>query len=157
MAYISQADLSARLGAQALIAFYDDDGSSTINSAALNSVCVAASARVDAYISRNYRGILPLTVSPLPAMVVEAALEWAVYMSFRRKPEYVKAYYGDAGLLALMKSAEDFSERLAKAEMLMPDLTTTEPQPTNVGGKVVPDPIRLFTPNADGTSNSGDF
>lgn len=153
MAYVSQADLSNRLGAQTVIALYDDDGSATINSAAMSSICAAASARVDSYIARNYKGPLPLT-GTIPALATEAALEWAVYMSFRRKPEYVKAYYGDAGLLALMKNAEEFSERLAKAEMLMPDFATA---PSNIGGTVQPDPIRFFTPNADGTSRTGDF
>lgn len=155
MAYLTQTDLTNRLGGQTVTALYDDTGTSTVNATALADVLAGASARVDSYLARNYEVTLPITQVPIPAMVKEAALEWAIYLSFRRKPEYIRTYWNQA-LPDLQKSAEELSDRLAEAAQYIPDLAA-QPTPGNVGGVTYDTGARLICDASDGTTNAGDF
>jgi phage gp36-like protein len=133
-AYVTQTDLQYRIGTQAVAALFSD-GDGNVDTDSLGAVLQAASDWVDSVLSVEYTGPFPLTQSPLPAMVKEAALLFAIAFSYDRKPEYARQL-GDGGRPNYRKIADDLCNEIKKNIKRLVGYTA-EPDPANVGGEVL--------------------
>lgn len=141
------------IGPEAVIAIYDDNRTGSLETgeiAVLNAVAERASRRVDARVVRAYDG--PFPMSPVPALVKDAALEFFVAFSFERHPEYVRAHGADEHQKRLDR-AEQLCEEIADAIRYLTELVP----PKTAGGIVYDNGPRFSVDSLDGTSNRGDF
>lgn len=83
MSYISQADLSAEIPADFVTQALDDDADGVPDAGVWELVAAAVDRSVDAYLGRRYA--VPLTMSPLPAVVAQAALVFACELLHQRR------------------------------------------------------------------------
>lgn len=149
MSYITQGDLEALITPEAVLAIFNDQNTGAVNTSALTKLLNLASAQVDSYIARNYRG--PFPIKPVPQTIKHATLLWARAFAYERHREYARVYQDGP-----RKEAHMACERLATANWLLPD-HSAQPKPANVGGIVVDDTRRLMIPGPNGEDNQGDF
>jgi len=148
VAYITITDLEARLGANAVRAFLDDDNDSAADTAAINQIIADAESKVNGYARGIYT--IPFT-APIPVEVKRLALDVAhAYMAMRH-PEYVHGNWKE-----LMDHADAQLRDLRNGKTRLDVMTTPEPA-ANQGGTVE-------TPELDGDEettryfdDTGDF
>ncbi len=133
MPYVTQVDMERRFGAE-LIQILFDDGSGGVDTTSLGDVRQGASDWTDSVIALEYTGPFPLTQDPLPAMVREATLLFAIAFSYDRKPSYARVL-GDGGRPDYRKLAEKVCNDI-KVNLKRIVGYTAEPNPANVGGGV---------------------
>lgn len=153
MAYLTQTDLENRLGVPRVLALYDDDNTGTINQAAMDAVVQTASDLVDGTIARSYTGTFPMA-SPPPALAKEAAVLYAMALSFERKPEFALRLE-DSYLTRLRTQADKLCERIATGLAKLVDAPPPVASSVVTGG-VVQTSTTMFTV-VDGSSSFGDF
>jgi phage gp36-like protein len=156
MAYITQTDLESALSPATVIALFNDQDQGVVYVTALEGVLERASAEVDAYLARVYRGPFPIAQTPVPAVVKNCTLEFAIAFSFERHPEYVHTFGEQYRGTTRYKRACEMAERLATGLQEIPDWTLS-PRGGNVGGIVYTQGPRTIIDNPDGTTNNGDF
>jgi phage gp36-like protein len=85
--YVTEADLSAALGAHVVRALYDDDNSGEPDAAPIASAIARATSVVNSYLRRVYT--LPLE-EPVPQIVKSIALDLTIGYAQLRHPEVVR-------------------------------------------------------------------
>lgn len=159
MPFITPADLQSALGTQAWLGVFDDDSSGTVDTvsemADVGRVISRAHAEVMSYTPRFWTN-LPNDTDPtkVPSLLWACELDFAVVMSYARRPEYAK--WSGKEPAELWKQATTRMERIATG---LQQVTDNAPQakPGNTGGTVIDSGPRYFVPDPDGTSNRGDF
>lgn len=154
--YATQTDLENALSRSTVTALFDDDGAGIPTQGALDGVLERASRRVDSYLARVYLGPFPVTQVPVPMVIRDAALEFAIAFSFERHPEYVHTYGETYRGASRYKRACDMMDRLCQGQQEIPDWTL-QPKPRNVGGIINSTGPRTIIDSPDGTNNGGDF
>lgn len=157
MAYTNAEELRLTIGQPAYVAIFDDDNTGIPDPLAVALIIERACARVDGYLSKVFAGPLPLP-DPAPLLAREAALNFAVGMSYLRSPEYVRRY-GDKGKVDEFERAEKLCKDLAENLQRIGDPPDVE-DPANVGAEVLTGSSDA-TPDGVGTgiwsSGWGDF
>ena len=153
MAYITQAELSYALSATSYNAIFDQDNDGIADGPVVDAVIARASGTVDAWISAVYSGPYPITQSPVPAMIRELTIAYALAIAYERRPDVTRTLQGSADNdAARYKRADDMGQRLQTAVLRIPDLTS-QPKPANVTGSIV----YLDTTRRISDDNGGDF
>lgn len=136
-AFITQTQLSRRLGPATLRRLYDDNDAGTADTNAVAQLIADASGKVASHL----QGIVPLSAAATAATgdtaheIVRLTLDVAVAMAAQRNPEVLPSYDG----LELMKQAERDLDRLRKNTTALD--TDAAPNPAaNEGGEIFPDP-----------------
>ena len=155
--WLCQADLENATSVRMVGACFDDDQANVINKDALNAVIDRAEQEVLSWLASEF-GPPPLPADTLAGLGSDnflkyAAVDYAVALMFDRHPEYVRANMKD-DRAARMQAAKERMERVVDARQQPP---TVVKRPANVGGVAVDGANRIYIPNADGTSNRGDY
>jgi phage gp36-like protein len=146
MTYASQQDLEHALGSQVVKTIFDDDMDGVIDAGAMTSCLAYGDAEVDSFLSGQYEYTAPM--SPVPAAVKYAAVDFCCAYAARRRPDLVRAM-GEEPWTEFRKAALEKMTRFAKAQQRLPatagvpaNVTTT----VKVSGVVEPDelPDRVF-------------
>ena len=136
-AFITQTQLSRRLGPATLRRLYDDNDAGTADTNAVAQLIADASGKVASHL----QGIVPLSAAATAATgdtaheIVRLTLDVAVAMAAQRHPEVLPSYDG----LELMKQAERDLDRLRKNQTALDTDGTPNPA-ANEGGDIFPDP-----------------
>ncbi len=130
MPLVDQARLEAAIGTRRVQRLYDDDGNGVINAAALALTFQRADTNVYSFLAKEWDGPFPMP-SPPPDIAVEAALLYAIGMSFSRKPEEPH-YYGEKGNAGLVTAAEKLCKELVANTRRMVTNGQIAPEPANV-------------------------
>lgn len=154
--YLTQQKLEYNLSPGTVLALYDDQQNGTVYQPALEEVLNRASRWVDSFLSRVYVGPFPVTQTPVPEVIVQCTLEFAVSFSFERHPEYVHTYGEAYRSTTRFKRACEMAERLCNGMQEIPDWIL-QPKPRNVGGIITSAGPRTIINDPDGTDNGGDF
>lgn len=154
--YATREDLEAAISAGTVAALFNNVQTNAVDTAALLKVLTRASARVDGWLATVFLGPFPVEQTPVPAIIVDAALEFAIAFSFMRHPEYVQTYGEEYRAQTRLASANEMMERITSGEIRLPDWVL-QPKGQNVGGYVVDGGHRIISTDPDGTENSGDF
>lgn len=154
--YADQTDLEGSLSPATVLSLYDDDGLGVVNSQNILKVLNRASRRVDSYLARVYVGPFPVTQTPVPEAIKEAALEFSIAFSFERHPEYVHTYGETYRGASRYKRALEIMDRICQGQQEIPDWTL-QPKPRNVGGVIVSSGPRTIIDGPNGENNGGDF
>lgn len=156
MPYISQADLEAALSPATVLGLFNDQDQGVVHAPSLLLVLTRASAEVDSYLARVFKGPFPIAQTPVPAVVKNCALEFAIAYSFERHPEYVHTYGEQYRGTTRYKRACEMAERLATGLQETPDWVLS-PRGGNVGGIIYSDGPRTIIDGPNGEYNGGDF
>lgn len=156
MPYITQADLEGALSPATVLALFNDGDLGVVSTTSLLSVLVRASTEVDSYLARVYKGPFPVTQVPVPAIIKNCTIEFAIAFSFERHPEYVQTYGEQYRGTTRYKRACEMAERLATGLQETPDWVLS-PKGQNVGGIIYANGPRTIIDSPNGTSNGGDF
>lgn len=153
MAYITQAELAYALSGTSFAAIFDQDNDGIADGPVVDAVIARASAMVDAWIAPVYSGPFPIVQSPVPAMIRELTIAYALAIAYERRPDVTRTLQGSTDNdTARWKRADDMGQRLQSAVLRIPDLTS-QPKPANVTRSVVyVDEHRRMTDD-----NGGDF
>lgn len=154
--YATQEDLESALSPATVLALYDDEGSGVVNETALRNTLARASRRVDSYLARVYVGPFPVTQTPVPAEIMDAALEFSIAFSFERHPEYVHTFGEAYRAGSRYKRACEMMDRICQGQQEIPDWVL-QPKPRNVGGIITFAGPRTIISDIDGRDNGGDF
>lgn len=154
--YASRDDLEAAISAETVAALFNSVATNSVNTAALQKVLVRASARVDSWLATVFLGPFPIAQVPVPAIIVDAALEYVIAFSFMRHPEYVQTYGEEYRAETRLASADTMMQRITSGIERIPDWTLQQ-KGQNVGGFLVDGGHRIISTDPDGTENSGDF
>jgi len=154
MAYWSQQDLERLCGAATVLACCDDDNTGAPDQGVIAELQEFSDATVDGRMAaQNPTAKFPLTTPP--PLVRKASLLLAKAMMYDRRPEYVRIY-GTGPQAAADKFLDDMMEKPLYLEQANPDVIP--PQPATVtGGVAVDGSVRMYIPNADGSTNAGDY
>ena len=133
--YVDGDELREQLGPQVYLAIFDDENGGAANQAAVDQVCARASGRVDGHLLKVYPATVVPFMASVPLLAKEAALEFAVGLSFLRRPEYA-ARYGDKGKVDEFLRAEKLCSDLALNIQRLVPAPTAAPDPANVIGRV---------------------
>jgi hypothetical protein len=155
--YILQSDLEDALSKTTVMRLFDDNNDGEADIDPVNRVIASAEALVNSRIARAYPSLtLPVTQTPQSALLKEAALMFAIPLSYRRRPELVRTT-GESGRgPSMMKQAFDYLEGLCTGKQFLFDVPA-ERKPSTVGGIVYESGPRTMLDDSDGTNNSGDF
>lgn len=156
MAYITKADLEAALSPATVLALFNDEDQGTVYMPALLTLLQRASNEVDSYLARSFKGPFPVAQSPVPAIIKNCTIEFAIAFSFERHPEYVHTFGEQYRGSTRYARACAMAERLATGLQETPDWVLY-PKGTNVGGIIVNSGPRTIVDSPDGTYNGGDF
>lgn len=156
MPYITQADLEGALSPATVLALFNDQDQGVVYAPALLLVLTRASAEVDSYLARNFKGPFPVPQTPVPAVIKNCAIEFAIAYSFERHPEYVHTYGEQYRGTTRYKRACEMAERLATGLQETPDWVL-QPRGGNVGGIIYSAGPRTIIDGPNGESNGGDF
>jgi hypothetical protein len=133
VAYITVAELQASMSPTSFATIFDDDNDSVTEDATVDAAIERASALVDAWISPVYAGPFPITQTPVPAMIRELTIQYALAFAYQRRPDYTRTLEsGDANERERWDRADAMGERLQKAILRIVEL----PNPANVGSTV---------------------
>lgn len=136
MAYITQAELSYALSATSFTAIFDQDNDGVADSTVVDAVVARASALTDAWIAPVYKGPFPITQAPIPAMIRELTIQYALAMAYERRPDVTRTLKGSEDSDAKRwERADKMGQRLQAAVLRIPDLVA-QPKPANVTGSV---------------------
>ncbi len=151
--YITQVELAYALSATSFAAIFDQDNDGIADGPVVDAVIARASGMVDAWIAPVYAGPFPIVQSPVPSMIRELTISYAVAIGYERRPDVTRSLQGSTDNdTARWKRADEMGQRLQSAVLRIPDLTA-QPKPANVTGSVVyTDDRRRIS---DG--NGGDF
>lgn len=156
VAYLVQDDLESALSPSTVLALYDDENKGVVNQTALNAVLTRASRWVDSYLARVYVGPFPVSQLPVPEIIKDAAIEFAIAFSFERHPEYVQTYGEQYRAGTRFKRACEMMDRICQGQQEIPDWNL-QPKPRNVGGIITSAGPRTIIDSPDGSVNGGDF
>lgn len=156
MAYIDQTDLEAALSPATVLALFNDQNEGVVYTPALLAVLTRASTEVDSYLARDFKGPFPVPQTPVPAVIKNCTVEFAIAFSFERHPEYVHTYGEQFRGTTRYKRACEMAERLATGLQETPDWVL-QPRGGDVGGIIFSAGPRTITDSPDGTYNGGDF
>jgi hypothetical protein len=137
-----------------VVSCLDDAGAGTIdaNNVAFQSCARRAEAQVKSYLVAA--GIA--TTQADDELLEAAALEFFGHYMFERHPEYVRVK-DPLDRARRLSGAQELCDRIAQARQIPKQTQDAQgPAPTN-GGVVLATGPRMYVPNTDGTSNSGDF
>lgn len=154
--YITQEDLEAQLSPTTVMRLFDDENTGTANASAINRVLSRACSWVDSFLARVYRGPFPVPQRPVPQVIIDCALEFAIAFSFERHPEYVATYGESYRADSRFERACAMAERLCNGLQEIPDWVL-QPKAGNIGGIVMDNAQRVILDSPDGTRNNGDF
>lgn len=154
--YATQTDLENSLSPATVLALYNDDNDSQVNAVAIEGVLVRATNWVDSYLATQYLPPFPVTQTPVPAMIVAAALEFAIAFSFERHPEYVHTYGETFRAATRFKRACEMMDRIVASQQQIPDWVL-QPKGKNVGGIINSSGPRTIIDGPNGENNGGDF
>lgn len=157
--YIAWADLQAALGPQTALAIFDDTNAGSLagTEIQITQVLTRAHARVVSNLPDIYEKLpAELPNNPVPALLADAELDYAVAYSLMRHPEYAKSYGDEDKANPAYKRAENTMKMVREAILRITDVPP-ETAPRNVGGHTVDNSNRIYVDNSDGTRNSGDF
>lgn len=133
MAYITQSELSYALSATSYAAIFDQDNDGIADGPVVDAVIARASAMVDAWISPVYTGPFPITQSPVPAMIRELTVQYALAIAYERRPDVTRTLEGaNSNDAARWARADAMGQRLKGAIQRIVEL----PIPANEGGTV---------------------
>lgn len=152
MPYASQADLEHALGSQIVRSIFDDDHDGAVDGNAIVSCLAYGDAEVDSFLSGQYDYTAPM--SPVPAAVKYAAVDFCCAYAARRRPDLVRAM-GEEPWTTFRTAAIEKMTRFVKAQQRLPAASGAPANVTTVvkiNGVVEPDelPDRTF-------DNMGDF
>lgn len=154
--YVTREDLEDSLSPATVLSLFDDEGTGVVSDRAILGVLARASRTVDSYLARVYVGPFPVTQTPVPEQIKNAATEFAIAFSFERHPEYVHTFGEQYRAGSRYKRATEMMDRLCQGQQEIPDWTL-QPKPRNVGGIVYATGPRTIIDSPDGTYNGGDF
>lgn len=118
MAYISNADLIARVGAAAAMQLADDNGDGTADAAVLDEVRLGAEGEVNSYLGRRYAVPVDVTSRPeLADMLATVTLDIAELRLRGRRPPAPEDAVRQAG------SAREWLARIADGVLVLPSVT----------------------------------
>lgn len=154
--WLAQSDLENATSVEDVLAIFDDTNSGAVNLAAIAQVINSAEQEVLSWLVGEY-GPAPMSAQTLAELAADpflksAALEFAKWFMFDRKPEYVRS--SPSSQTERWDRATARMERIANARQRPPTVVV---KPANVGGIFHPGQQTIYTPNPDGTPNSGDF
>lgn len=131
--YISQADLEDAITVQTVARLFDDGATGVASTSAVNRVIASAEALINSRLMRSYpRLTLPVVQQPQSDLLKEAALMFAIPLSYRRRPEYVRTTGESSRGPSMMKDAFDFLEGLCTGQQFLFDVPA-EPEPATTG------------------------
>jgi hypothetical protein len=146
-------DLEGALSPATIVQCWDDDRDGVADPIPLGKMFKRASAQVRSWLPGHYGlGVSVDTDELLRA----AALDFAVAYTFERHPEYVRTF-GEAPRAEKWKRGEDIMGRVKAGIQRPVDVEAVQGPSKTIGGVITEHGPRMFSPNADGTSNSGDF
>lgn len=167
--YITAQDLVDSLSEPVYMAIYDDVATAnrtTVDaSTGVGTVLGRSCAWIESWLPDIYKKMPPSTGAAgvpaggdlIPRLMKDAQLQYAVILSYRRHPEYVKTYGATPGG-KLMEELKELMARIQSGtQRISPNDTPPEPTPQNVGGVAVADGARIAMSNPDGSSNLGDW
>lgn len=148
-----QADLENRLNAATVLSLFDD-GTGTVNQTAITAVISDGEQEMMSWLV-NENGSLTTAPNDLAndPFYKACALDFAIAFAVERHPEQARV----AGLgtkESYFARATKRAERVQQGRQRATDMV--EP-PRNVGGPVVDTSVRMYIPNANLSTNSGDF
>lgn len=108
-----------------------NDGEGNVNTAAVDQIRTRGTRRVDGWLAKQWKGPFPMP-DPVPALAKEAALLFAVWLSWRRAPEVAKRVGRSTDAFSEVNEAKELLLQLANNTQRPPDL----PTPGNVGARV---------------------
>lgn len=161
--YVQLADLTAAIGLPAVLQLLDDNntygagpGDATF-AANLLSIQKRATSWCDSWISDNYNGPFPITQSPPPALLAEAALYKALEFSYMRRTEFVRAVDGERSIVQTYeRMAAKLLQNIVDAVQQMPD-NAAQTKPANVGAIIYDNAPRMAVDSIDGTANGDGY
>lgn len=143
MTYASQQDLENALGAQIVTSIFDDDLDGNADAPAIAACLAYGDAEVDSFLSGIYPAGTTFPLSPVPAAVKFAAVDWCCAYATRRRPDLVRAM-GEESWEAFRKAALEKMQRFAKSQQRLPVAETGTPKNVTaiarVGGVTQPGP-----------------
>lgn len=154
--YVTRQDLESMLSPATVMSLFDDEGNGVVSEIAITAVLNRASRTVDSYLARVYTGPFPVTQTPVPEQIKNAAIEFAIAFSFERHPEYVHTYGEQYRAGSRYKRGLEMMDRLCQGQQEIPDWSL-QPKPKNVGGIIYATGPRTIVDGPDGTYNGGDF
>lgn len=158
--YITADDLRDALSPPTFLAIFDDDTSGQVadDRPAVVQVIRRAHSRVVSRLPDLYKTIpnVDPQVGPVPDLLFDAELAYAVALSLQRHPEYARTFGEDTRVKQAFSQAEQIMTELQEAILRIADMPP-EPAPRNVGGIILNSGPRVMIDNPDGTPNSGDF
>lgn len=133
MAYVTAAELAFAMSQASFDTVFDQDNDGVADDAVVDAALARASALTDAWIAPVYRGPFPIVAIPIPSMVRELTIQFALAMAFERRPDYTRTLQGGADNdKERWARAEATGERLQKAILRIVEMNP----PANVGGQV---------------------
>jgi phage gp36-like protein len=85
MSYCDQAAIALRITPSELVGLTDDSGSGSVDASVVTEAIAAADAVIDGFL--RGRVALPLTVSPVPALLRQAAVDLSIWNLFTRRTQ----------------------------------------------------------------------
>lgn len=157
--YTDATGLQNALGPVTYLAIFDDVNAGSVSTGTgtpVDQVLSRAHAQVVSRLVSVYGadGIPSVLPSSIPALLVDAELNYAVALAWQRHPEYVRAVGAKNATAAAYERADMTMKNVADAIQRLPEVVAT---PSNVGGVVTDGSNRLIIDSSDGTSNAGDF
>jgi hypothetical protein len=128
--YVTASELENALTENIFFEIFND-GTGVINADAINQILSRASHRVDGYLAKQWKGPFPMP-DPVPKLAKEAALLFAMWMSWRRAPEVAKRVGRSVDAVSELTEAKELCDQLKDNTQRPPDL----PKPGNVGARV---------------------
>jgi len=151
VAYWEQSALEQLLGKSTVLACLDDGNKGYPDPGVLSFLQAQSDAKIDGALATEYAGLTFPVPNP-PQLVVHASLMWARYLTYQRRPEYVKLYGKQAH-----DDAKAAINQLVEAREYLTDMLDGVVKPANVGGASVDGANRIYVDSPDGTKNSGDY
>lgn len=131
--YVERQDIIDAIGIQAFNAIFDDEGTGTVVEASVDMVRRRATRLVDGHLLKMLpNGAYPL--NPVPPLAKEAALEFAVGLSYLRDKTYAKRYAEKKHVDEFVRGEKLASDLALNIQRMTP--AGTAPQPTNTVGGV---------------------
>jgi len=133
MAYITHADIEARLGPAAYVQLTDDEGTGSANPTRVEEARTGAEAEIDTYLARRHA--VPIDVSGAAAvggLLKRLALDLVEFRLHCRRPP------APADILRKRDQAVDLLRRLSQGEVLLPSVQEMPGNPgQGMGGRVL--------------------
>lgn len=150
----NKADLINALSLATVVQIYDDNRDGVADDAPIEFNAKRADAQVRSWIIGHYTVGSDIDTDDL---LRACALDFLVAYSFERHPEYIRTF-GEGPRAERVKRAEATLGRIKEGIQRPVQAETAQKAPSKtVGGVIIDRGGRMYLPNADGTSNAGDF